>query len=65
MKKFKAKKSISKRVAKITGKKKLMRLTMSVRHLARKKSKRSRNKSSTLKVLTPGNAQRIKKILGV
>ena len=63
--KFKTKKTIRKRIVKITKNKKLIGLCLSTRHLARKKSKRALTSASKNRALSKPDTKKLKKILGV
>ena len=63
MPKIKTVKSAAKRIVKITKNGKLVRLTMAVQHLARRKSKRSRQNAFTKTVIHKTDAKKIKRLV--
>jgi large subunit ribosomal protein L35 len=63
MPKVKTRKSLAKRITKITSSGKIMRRKMSVQHLARKKSKRAIAGSKHQAVITKADQKRVKKML--
>lgn len=63
MPKLKTVKSAQKRIIKITANGKLMRLTMSSQHLARKKSKRARKNALMNTTINKVNVKKMKRLV--
>ena len=63
MPKIKTVKSAQKRIVKVTSNGKLLRLTMSSQHLARKKSKRARQNALSKNVISKADTKKIKRLI--